>query len=109
MSELDKLLKEYASRLTPLPPSNLEADVWREIRLRRERPVSDSFFDWLAARVWRAHFASASVVAAIALGAGFAWFDPNASAAQPVSHALNLHVFSEHSPTLRLTSLYQKP
>jgi len=109
MSELDKLLKEYASRPAQLPPSNLEDAVWREIRLRRETPVHESFFDWLAACVWRAHFASASVIAAIALGAGFAWFDPNASAAQPVSHALNLQVFSEHSPTLRLTSLYQKP
>jgi hypothetical protein len=108
MSELDKLLNEYASRPSPPLPSNLDDDVWREIRLRRERPVRDSFFDWLAARVWRAHFASGSVVAAIALGAGFAWFDPNASAAQPVSHALNLHVFSEHSPTLRLTTLYQQ-
>ena len=109
MSELDKLLKEYASRPTSPPPGNLEDDVWREIRLRRERPVRDSFFDWLAACVWRAHVASASVIAAVVLGAGFAWLDPNASAAQPVSHALNLHVFSEHSPTLRLTSLYQQP
>jgi hypothetical protein len=107
MSKLDNLLKEYASRPIPLPPSNLEDDVWREIRLRRERPVPDSFFDWLAACVWRVHFASASVVAAVALGAGFAWLDPNASASQPVSHALQLQVFSEHSPTLRLTSLYR--
>ena len=107
MSELDKLLSEYASRPTPPPQGNLEDDVWREIRIRRETAVRESFFDWLAAYVWRAHFASASVVAAIALGAGFAWFDPNASAAQPVSHELNLHVFSEHSPTLRLSSLYR--
>ena len=107
MSELDKLLKEYASRPTSLPPSNLEDDVWREIRLRRQRPVRDSFFDWLAACVWRGHVASASVIAAVVLGAGFAWLDFKASAVQPVSHALNLHVFSAHSPTLRLTSLYQ--
>ncbi|HEY5704822.1 MAG TPA: hypothetical protein VIS96_04540 [Terrimicrobiaceae bacterium] len=107
MSKLDELLKEYASRPIPLPPHNLEDDVWREIRLRRERPVPDSFFDSLAACVWRVHFASASVVAAVALGAGIAWVDPNANAVQPVSRALNLHVFSEHSPTLRLTSLYQ--
>jgi hypothetical protein len=107
MSELDKLLNEYASRPTSLPPSNLEDDVWREIRLRRNTPVPESLFDWLAGCVWRAHVASASVIAAVVLGAGFAWLDLNASAAQPISHALNLHVFSEHSPTLRLTSLYQ--
>jgi hypothetical protein len=108
MSELDKLLKEYASRPIPPPPGDLEDDVWREIRLRRERPVPNSFFDWLAACVWRAHVASASAIVAVVLGVGLAWIDPNASAAQPVSHALNLNVFSEHSPTLRLTILYQQ-
>jgi hypothetical protein len=108
MSELDKLLKEYASRPTPPPRGDLEDDVWREIRLRRNTPVCESFFDWMAACVWRAHVASASVVAAVVLGGGLAWLNPNASAAQPISHALNLHVFSEHSPTLRLTTLYQQ-
>ena len=39
MSELDKLLKEYASRPTPPPQGNLEDDVWREIRIRRETAV----------------------------------------------------------------------
>jgi hypothetical protein len=107
MSELDKLLKQYASRPTPPPPGNLEDDVWREIRLRRNTPVPESLFDWLAASVWRAHVASASVIAAIVLGVGFAWLDLKASAAQPISNALNLHVFFEHSPTLRLTGLYQ--
>ena len=107
MSELDKLLKEYASHPTPPPPSNLEDGVWREIRIRRNRPVPESLSGWLAAWVWRAQVASASVIVAVVLGGGFAWLDPNASAAQPISEALNLHVFSEHSPTLRLTSLYQ--
>jgi hypothetical protein len=108
MSELDKLLKEYASRPIPPPSGDLEEDVWREIRLRRNTPVSEPFFDWLAACVWRARVASASAIVAVALGAGLAWLDPNASAAQPVSHPLNLNVFSEHSPTLRLTTLYQQ-
>jgi hypothetical protein len=107
MSELDKLLKEYASRPTPPPPSNLEDGVWREIRLRRERPVADSFFDGLAAHVWRTRVVSACVLAAVALGAGFAWLDLNTRTGRPISHPLNLQVFSEHSPTLRLTSLYQ--
>jgi hypothetical protein len=107
MSELDKLLKQYASRPTPPPPGNLEDDVWREIRLRRNTPVPESLFDRLAACVWRAHVAAASVIAAVVLGVGFAWLDLKANAAQPISHALNLYVFSEHSPTLRLTSLYQ--
>ena len=105
MSELDKLLKQYASRATPSPPRNLEDAVWREIRLRRETPVHVSFFDRLATSLWHKHFAYASAVVAVFLGAGLAWFDPGASA-HPASHALSLEVFSERSPTLRLTSLY---
>jgi hypothetical protein len=107
MSELDKLLKEYASHAPPLPPNNLEDAVWREIRRRSEKPVYGSVFDWLAAFVWREHFAYSSLVAAVALGAVLAWFDLN-TGARSASHALNLHVFSERSPTLRLTSLYQQ-
>jgi hypothetical protein len=106
MSELDKLLKQYASRATPSPPHNLEDSVWREIRLRRETPLHISLFDRLAAGLWHKHFAYASAVAAVALGGGLAWFDMNASA-QSTSDALSLQVFSERSPTLRLTSLYQ--
>ena len=109
MSKLDNLLKEYASRPIPLPPGNLEDAVWREIRLRRETPMNESFLDWLAACVWRGHFAAAFVVAAMALGAGFAWFAQNASTARPISHALNLQVFSEQPPTLLLTKPYQQP
>ena len=75
MSELDKLLKEYASRPNSPPPGNLEDDVWREIRLRRSTPVPESLFDWLAACVWRGHVASVSVIAAVVLGAGLAGLD----------------------------------
>jgi hypothetical protein len=106
MSKLDKLLKEYASRATPLPPGNLEEAVWREIRLRREASLNTSLFDRLAARLWHKHFACASAIAALALGAGLAWSDLNASA-QSSSRALNLQVFSERSPTMRLTTLYR--
>jgi hypothetical protein len=107
MSRLDKLLEEYASHATPSPPSNLEDAVWREIRRRSEKPAYSSAFEWLTAFVWRAHFVYSSAVAAIALGAVLAWFDLN-TGARSTSHALNLHVFSERSPTLRLTSLYQQ-
>ena len=54
MSELDKLLKEYASRPIPLPPGDLEDDVWREIRLRRNTPVCEPFFDWIGSSGARA-------------------------------------------------------
>ena len=70
-------------------------------------PVPESLFDWLAACVWRAPVTSVSVIVAVVFGAGLARLDLKASTAQPISHALNLHVFSAHSPTLRLTSLYQ--
>jgi anti-sigma-K factor RskA len=105
MSELDKLLREYASHPTPPPPSNLRTVFGRDSD-PAQSARTESPFDWLAACVWRAHVASASIFAAVALGVGMAWLDPNASAAQPVSHPLNLHVFSEHSPTLPLTNLH---
>jgi hypothetical protein len=107
MSDLDKLLKEYASRPTPPPPSNLEDGVWREIRRRRERRFGDSFFEWLAAHVWGARAVSACVLSAIISGIGFALVDLGGSAGRPAFHALNLQVFSEHSPTLPLSSLYE--
>ena len=106
MSDLDRLLKEYAARANPSPPRNFEDTVWREIHLRREAPSEISFFDRVAARLWRKHFTYASAVAAVVVGAGLAWFDLNASA-RSTSHALNLEVFSDRSPTLRLTSLSQ--
>ena len=40
--------------------------------------------------------------------AGFALFGQNASTARPISRALNLQVFSEQPPTLRLTNPYQE-
>ena len=107
MSELDKLIKNYASRATPSPPGNLEEDVWREIRLRREASSRMSLLDRLAACLWQKHLAYASGVAAVALGVGLAWLSLDARA-QATSDALNLQVFSERSPTLRLTSLYQQ-
>jgi hypothetical protein len=106
MSELDKLLKQYASRSMPSPPQNLEDVVWREIRLRRQLPLPSSVFDRLAAFLWRKHFACASAAAALALGAGLAWLDLDVSAQS--TRALNLQVFSERPPTLRLTSLYKQ-
>ena len=107
--DLDELLRSYADKPAPTLPSNLEDAVWREIRLRRETPVQESFLDWLAACVWREHSAAAFVVAAMVFGAGFAWFAQDASMAQPISRALNLQVFSEHPPTLPLTDPYQQP
>ena len=107
--DLDELLRSYADKPVPSLPGNLEDAVWREIRLRRERPVRKPFLDWLAACVWRGSSAAVSVLAAVALGAGVAGFAQNASTARPISRALNLQVFSEQPPTLRLTNPYQQP
>ena len=107
--DLDDLLRSYADKPVPRLPGNLEDAVWREIRLRRQIPVHESFFNWLAACVWREHSAAAFVVAAMVFGAGFAWFAQNASTARPISRALNLQVFSEQPPTLLLTNPYQQP
>jgi hypothetical protein len=107
--DLDELLGSYANKPVPTPPSNLEDAVWREIRLRRETSVREPLLDWLAAYVWRGHSAAVSVLAAVALGAGFAGFAQNASTARSISRALDLQVFSEQPPTLRLTNPYQQP
>ena len=107
--DLDELLRSYANKPVPTPPSNLEDAVWREIRLRRETSVREPLFDWLAAYVWRGHSAAVSVLAAVALGAGVAGFAQNASTERPISRALNLQVFSEQPPTLRLTNPYLQP
>jgi hypothetical protein len=107
--DLDELLRSYADKPVPRLPRNLEDAVWREIGLRRERPVRDSFLDWLAAYVWRGNSAVAFVITAMVFGAGFAWFAQNASTARPISRALNLQVFSEQPPTLLLTNPYQQP
>jgi hypothetical protein len=72
MGELDKLLKQYASRPTAAPPDNLEDRVWREIRLRQEQRLADSFVDWLAGRVWRARSVYACVISAVAMGVALA-------------------------------------
>jgi len=106
--DLDELLRCYADKPVPTPPGDLEDAVWREIRLRRETPIRESFVDRLAACVWRGHSMAAFVVAAMALGAGFSLFGQNASTARPISRALNLQVFSEQPPTLRLTNPYQE-
>ena len=107
--DLDDLLRSYADKPVPRLPGNLEDAVWREIRLRCETPMHESFLDWLAAYVWRGNSAAAFVVAAMVFGAGFAWFAQNASTARPISRALNLQVFSEQPPTLLLTNPYQQP
>jgi hypothetical protein len=106
--DLDELLRSYADKPVPTPPGDLEDAVWREIRLRRETPVHESFVDRLAAFIWRGNSAAACVLAAVALGAGFAGFAQNASTTRPISRALNLQVFSEQPPTLRLTNPYQE-
>jgi anti-sigma-K factor RskA len=108
--DLDELLRSYANKPVPTPPSNLEDAVWREIRLRRQTtPVREPLLDWLAACVWRGHSLAVSVLAAAALGAAVAGFAQNASTARPISRALNLQVFSEQPPTLRLTNPYLQP
>jgi hypothetical protein len=107
--DLDELLRSYAHKPLPKLPGNLEGAVWRGIRLRREKPGRESFLDWLAACLWRGHSAAAFVAAAMVFGAGCAWFAQNASMTRPISGALNLQVFSEQAPTLRLTNPHLQP
>jgi len=99
-NELDLLLDHLAARPLSAPPSNLVANVWREIRLRRDSAISplEALADWF----WRRQIAFASVPMAMVMGMVMAltWTQ---HARSDVSRALYLDVFSQRSPTLPST------
>ena len=105
--KLDDLLNQY--RVTPLPgaPGNLNANVWREIRLRQRAPVS-SAFDFREFLAWFRGSTNTLVAPALALTlfVSVSWTaltSPPASSPS-VQQALGLQVFShEASPLTRLT------
>lgn len=107
MNEFDKLLGRLASRPSAKAPGNLEATVWREIR-RRQRALPESLAARIAPFLWRWQCAAVAVVAALMFGGGFAAFRHEALDERSVRQAVHLEVFSEHSPTLLLNSLYEK-
>ena len=108
-SQLDQFLHQLATRPVPAVPANINDAVWREIRLRRETDAMPGFFDWLAGYVWRGPFALASMTAAVVLGVALVWQGAEGVVTPPASLALELQVFSEHPPTLRLTSFSLEP
>jgi len=99
-NELDLLLDHLAARPLSAPPSNLVANVWREIRLRRDSAISP--LEALANWFWRRQVAFASVSIAMVMGmvVALTWTQ---HARSDVSRALYLDVFSQRSPTLPST------
>ncbi|SRR5260221_9011674 len=93
---LDTLLKAYQRKALPAAPTNLEQNVWREIRQRAaEAPnaVWQGFLDWILDR----RMVTASLVAAVVMGAIFNLQSEHVSTRQ----AMGLQVFG-HSPLVEL-------
>ena len=84
----------------------MEDLVWRQIRCQES--LRESLFARIASCIWRWQCAAAAVVAALMFGGGFAVLRHEASDERQVAQVVHLEVFSEHSPTLLLNSLYER-
>jgi len=97
---LDPLLEAYRRKELPSAPTNLEQNVWREIRLQAEsapNAVWQGFLDWVLNR----RMVTASLVTAMVIGAVFNLQPQQVTARQ----AMGLQVFG-HS---LLVELAQNP
>jgi len=107
MNRLDTILKQLAARPMPELHWNLEAAVWQEIR-RRRRSFSESLLARIASCIWQWRCAAVAVVAALLFGGSLAALHHETSEERFVTQAVHLEIFSEHSPTLLLNSLYER-
>lgn len=107
MNEFDNLIKQLASRPTAEGPRDLEVSVWREIR-HRQRSYPETMLARFASYIWRWQCAAAAVISALMIGGGLAAIRHESAVDRNVSQAVHLEVFSEHSPTLLLNSLYER-
>ncbi len=93
---LDSLLETYRLKELPSAPTNLEQNVWREIRVQAaEAPHAlwQGFLDWILDR----RMVAASLVTAVVIGAVFNLQPQHVTARQ----AMGLQVFG-HSPLVEL-------
>jgi hypothetical protein len=100
---LDPLLEAYRLKALPSVPTNLEQNVWREIRLRAEvvpNALWQGFLDWILDR----RLVTVSLLAAMIFGFGFNLWPQQVSARQ----AMGLQVFS-HSGYSPLVEIAENP
>jgi hypothetical protein len=105
-NKLDELLGHYRSSGIPHPPSNLNQNVWREIRLRQGTPVSSAlryseFLTWFRGSL--ATLVAPALAIALFMSVGLTMLDAQTTPHQRVQQALGLQVFSHQaSPLARL-------
>lgn len=105
--QIDELLRALARKPMPACPANLEASVWRAIRLHELAPRGfAAILDDAAESVWRAKTFALSAFTATLVGAlvAFSW---QAAAPDATAGALGLRVFSADAPALPSTLLTQ--
>jgi hypothetical protein len=107
---LDKLLSGYKAARMPRPPTNLNQNVWREIRLRQSTPVSSAlrsseFLTWFRGSL--TSLVAPALAVALFMSVGLTVLDAQVTPHQHTQQALGLQVFSHQASPL--TRLAQNP
>jgi len=107
---LDELLNCYRATVVPSPPTNLNQNVWREIRLRQSTPLASAlryseFLTWFRGSM--SSLVAPALALAIFMSVGLTMVSAEATPRQRVQQALGLDVFSHQASPL--TRLAQNP
>ncbi len=98
---LDNALARLAAN-SPQPPANLEVNVWRSIRERREISRRESVFDWMFATIFRPAGVASLVAVTFAVAISIGSLEAADTSASTRS-SLGLAVFASDAPTLPST------
>jgi hypothetical protein len=103
--DLEKALLRLAAQRKPVPPANLEQNIWREIHRLKSGLGRESFWNTLAEMLLRPEWTLASMaVVTVLISVGMAASEAPSFAA--TTHAsLGLGVFSTEAPVLPSTLL----
>jgi hypothetical protein len=107
---LDELLSCYRATAVPPPPTNLNQNVWREIRLQQGTPLSSAlryseFLTWFRGSM--TSLVAPALALALFMSVGLTMLNAQATPHQRVQQALGLDVFSHQASPL--TRLAQNP
>jgi hypothetical protein len=108
--KFNDLLSSYKGRELPPSPTNLNQNVWREIRLRKSTPVSSAlryseFLTWFRGSM--AALVAPTLALAMVMSVGLTVLNAQATPHQRVQQALGLNVFSHQASPL--TRFAQNP
>lgn len=101
-SKLDELLGRYRAAAVPLPPGNLNQNVWREIRLRQKPSFSSAlhFGEFLAWFRGRTTLVASALAMALLMSVSMTLLPGHLTSRQQVQQGLGLEVFSHQSSSL---------